>query len=64
MRVAGHLRPAAAELVPGLSQGLGEADFLAQWSDMSTGALVSTLVQPGDPASVPALVDVCSAATG
>ncbi|WP_406470245.1 HEAT repeat domain-containing protein [Streptomyces sp. NBC_01615] len=62
VQVAGHLRPAAAELVPRLSRRLAETDFLEQRPDMNTGALVSSLAELDDPAAVPALIDTVSTA--
>lgn len=60
-QVAEHLSPAADELVPRLSRRFAEIDFLKQWSDMISGALVSALAALRDPAGLPALTHTVSA---
>jgi HEAT repeat protein len=62
VQVAGHLRPAADELVPRLTRRLAGVGFSEEWPDMSAGALVSALAELGDPAAVPAITDSLTAA--
>ncbi|MEV4436648.1 HEAT repeat domain-containing protein [Streptomyces sp. NPDC049585] len=62
VQVAGHLHPAADELVPRLCRRLAEVDFSQQRPDMAAGPLVSALAQLGDPAAVPILTDAVTAA--
>ncbi|MFC9705223.1 HEAT repeat domain-containing protein [Streptomyces sp. NPDC056943] len=62
VQVAGHLRPAAAELVPRLCRRLDSVDFSGQRHDISIGALTSALAELGDTTAIPALTRVLTEA--
>ncbi|MFE9783309.1 HEAT repeat domain-containing protein [Streptomyces sp. NPDC005775] len=62
IQVAGHLSPAAEELVPRLARLLAEADLSKQWPATNTGALISALATLRHPAGLPALTHAVSAA--
>ncbi|WP_330464517.1 hypothetical protein OG547_35175 [Streptomyces longwoodensis] len=64
VEVAGHLSQAADEVVPRLSDHLRRIDLSQQWTEMSANAILAALAAAalGDPAAVPAVVDVLGAA--
>lgn len=59
---AGHLPQAADQLAPRLCDHLHRLDLCQQWNEMSADAILAALAALGDPASVPALVDMLGAA--
>ncbi|WP_318212266.1 HEAT repeat domain-containing protein [Streptomyces sp. SJL17-1] len=62
IQVAGHLHPAAAELVPRLCRHLDAVDFSRQRHDINIGALTSALAELADTTAVPALTRVLTEA--